>query len=117
MKFILLALLVFALSCSGLSKNEKESLDAKIMVHNISAALQYKLAAIDEDTRLQIRYIDYDKAAKEKITRLSMQQFNRNYNEPYDIKKDSTLDLDKYLKYCKAHGYDPVTYIDFMKEK
>lgn len=84
-----------------------------INLHNQSAALAYKLACIKEDGNLSVKYYGHPK--RDTLVKLSMDIFRSDYFADYDIKKDTALTLDKYKEYCKAHGYSPKEYIEFIK--
>lgn len=116
MKFIVIALLAFFISCR--SGGESQLMKTNLFIHNQKTALKYKFAAIDAETNYQIKYLRY-KGQPEytKLINLEMESFRLSWNRPYDIQKDSSLTYEKYKQFCKAHGYDEETYINYIDEK
>lgn len=118
MKYLVLILCLSSLwACSGeLSQKEREELAHYINLHNSEAKTQMDIALIKEETEYKIRHMDQSKEEwfSQKL-RSHLNLFAMNYNQPYDIRKDTALTVEKYLQYCKAHNYAPKEYIQFLK--
>lgn len=115
LSFILLSILLYSCDSNNLSESDRLSLETDIFIHRTKASLKYNIAAIKARESLEIKYYNWEK--KDSAIALSMDIFNSSWNKPYDIKKDSTLTVDQYLKYCKANNYDPITYADVLIER
>lgn len=113
MKYIIGFILIIFGSCN--SNNNNLLMKTKLFIHNENAALKYKREANKTEGNYRIKYKGQPDYAK--LIDLEMESFRLGWNNPYDIQKDSTLTYEKYKKYCKAHGYDEDTYIDYIDEK
>lgn len=111
MKYIVLFL--FLISCK--SGGDNELMKTKLFIHNKNAALKYQYAEIDAETNSQIKYMKYKGDSDyQNLIDLELKSFRLSWNKPYDIQKDSALTYEKYEEYCKAHGYDKETYINYI---
>jgi hypothetical protein len=115
---ILIALIasLTLIACGGLSEKEKKGLEFRLSLRNINATTNYQVARINERARLEIKYIGYSKADTAKAIPLELQIFDRQWNSPYDIKRDTAITLDKYLDYCEKHNKNPKYFIDELNE-
>lgn len=115
MRILAIILIVGLVACKskGISKDDKELIKLKLEFLRMDAATDYKVAAIKKETEFKIKYIDYSN--RDSLVKLSVKAWSYDWNKPYDITKDSTITYEKYLDWCKANNFDPVTKIDFLK--
>lgn len=110
--FPILLLSIFVLSSCGMSKDDKDTLEANILIHNTKASYQFISARNDEELRLNMKY--FGKKEKQTMINLDLAAWESEWFRFYDIKKDTALTMEKYLEYCKANGFDPKTKIKFL---
>lgn len=107
MKYLIIPLLF--ISCnSGLSKKDKDHIQAMIDMHNTIAKGKYREHLINAETEATIKYLNYK--LQDSLVKLSLNSASLGYNIPYDFRKDTAVTMESYLTYCKAYGYDPVEY-------
>lgn len=111
--FLLFALL----SCksSGPTPEQIDRYKFYIDLHNITTKSRFAQDSIEEDYRLRRQYIDLkDSPQLKNYLKTHGEVFADQWNNPYDVRKDRFLTVEKYLDYCKAHGYDPDKWIEFL---
>lgn len=111
---ILLTPVFFACKQSGLSKEKKNSINLYIRIHNAKVQTDFSLDSIEETTAIKIRYVSLPKDRVNDYIVSHMGVFEDQWNQPYDIRKDKNLTLEKYLDYCKANNKDPETYYKYL---
>jgi hypothetical protein len=114
---IIFAASILVSSCGGnqISKKDRELLDFRVDIIRQTSSTNYNIDSLKELTNFRIEHIRIQKDKRfNQFLQSHMDAFSRGYNDPYDIKKDRFLTLEKYLEYCKAHKYDPVKYIEFL---
>jgi Mg2+ and Co2+ transporter CorA len=110
-----LTLLFLIFSCaSHLTEEDKTQLSKKIESRN--TLLRLKFVADSSAEVIKIVKENYPKPehAIKDYLKSHMDSFSTNWNNPYAIKKDRNLTLDKYLNYCRENKTDPKDYINYM---
>lgn len=95
------AFFLFLISCGG---EDKDLLKAQISIHNERAATAYQAAALKAEEGYQIQYLNQPQA--DRLIQLQMENFSREWNDPYTIEKDSTLTYESVTEYCKKNSLD-----------
>lgn len=117
MKYLLVLLLLSA------CKNDKELSTSKKRLISLSLDLRNMSVhtTFFKDSLQELQYYKtilfnarLPKDSMQDYESVHMRVFSNQWNEPYDIKKDRFLTIDKYLDYCKAHRLDPETYYKFL---
>jgi hypothetical protein len=86
---LFLCITALLLACkSKITQNDEFIIQKSIDIHNTKARYRFTIDSIDGKAE--------------------------SWSAPYDIKKDRFLTMDKYIEYCKAHGYDPKEYTKFL---
>src|SRR5919112_5766143 len=93
-------LLFFLYSCaSNLSDEDKIQLSKKIEARNTLLKLRYVADSSAEVIKVVKQNYPKSESAIKRYLEAHMDSFSINWNNPYDIKKDRNLTLDKYLDY------------------
>lgn len=119
-----LLFLIFLSACGdkkdqyGLTEFERNLIEMKLKHRNQDNAVEFEFAVMDKQTDLIITdmRIGRDTMITQKLRKLELEKFISDYNDPYDIAKDTALTYEKYADYCKAHNYDVKTYVNYINK-
>lgn len=106
--------ILFACKQPGLNNEKKETIQSMIRMHNINVETKFTLDTIEEKTNLRIKYLGLPETQVQNYIDAHLKVFENEWNKPYDIRKDKSLTLEKYLEYCEANNKNPETYYKFM---
>lgn len=107
---ILLSVVIVFCSC-GASKEDRQNIDAAILIHNTRVHGKFVEDSLQEDSRFQIENmrIKNDPQFSLLLKRNGM-SFKNDWNNPYSIEKDYALTYDKYVEYCDKNGKNVKTF-------
>lgn len=115
MKIIIAVLLSVAIYSCGMSKSEKDNIQAMINFHNVKAHTRFFEDSLNEIERKHIEIYHLSKQIDiSRHLKIHGDTFESKWNNPYEISKDYNLTFDKYVEYCKANNKDPKTFYKFM---